>query len=178
MLVLQYVAQGEIPRVHLLSSILHEALDFLHLYLTASTLGIRLVEQPFHRQVELKAKFIAILGHPVPNACYIVAPEHRLSLEMKFQEWAYENNPLAPTLQQYLVAQRFVDIFDECDALLHHRYQLVYAMGSPTALDNCEIRAATAQVLLALLNSCLPRSALGRWLSLHGLSDTKQCGGA
>ncbi|KAF0718113.1 hypothetical protein As57867_001892, partial [Aphanomyces stellatus] len=49
MLVLQYVAQGEIPRVHLLSSILHEALDFLHLYLTASTLGIRLVEQPFHR---------------------------------------------------------------------------------------------------------------------------------
>ncbi|KAF0720233.1 Aste57867_471 [Aphanomyces stellatus] len=178
MLVLQYVAQGEIPRVHLLSSILHEALDFLHLYLTASTLGIRLVEQPFHRQVELCESDIAILKNTILNACYIVAPEHRLSLEMKYQEWTYEKNPLVPILLSYLNAQRFVDIFDECDALLHHRYQLVYAMGSPTVLDNCEARTGTAHALLAMLNSPEPHSELRKWVGRHGLSNEKKPRGA
>ncbi|RHZ19959.1 hypothetical protein DYB26_004230 [Aphanomyces astaci] len=151
-----------------------QALAFFHLHLSASTLAIRILDQPFHRQAELTSFGMSILGQPIMNACYVVAPEHRLSLEMKLQEWVYEKNVHAEPLAALLAQSKLVDIFDEVDALLHHRYQLVYAMGTPDRLDNCETRAVVAQGLLAVLNTCDRDSRLHQWIFQHGLQNTNK----
>ncbi|RHY49731.1 hypothetical protein DYB34_006572 [Aphanomyces astaci] len=174
LLILHYTSQGHVPRVHILGPILQEALAFFHLHLSASTLAIRILDQPFHRQAELTSFGMSILGQPIMNACYVVAPEHRLSLEMKLQEWVYEKNVHTEPLAALLAQSKFVDIFDEVDALLHHRYQLVYAMGTPDRLDNCETRAVVAQGLLAVLNTCDRDSRLHQWIFQHGLQNTNK----
>ncbi|RHY80745.1 hypothetical protein DYB31_006324 [Aphanomyces astaci] len=174
LLILHYTSQGHVPRVHILGPILQEALAFFHLHLSASTLAIRILDQPFHRQAELTSFGMSILGQPIMNACYVVAPEHRLSLEMKLQEWVYEKNVHAEPLAALLAQSKLVDIFDEVDALLHHRYQLVYAMGTPDRLDNCETRAVVAQGLLAVLNTCDRDSRLHQWIFQHGLQNTNK----
>ncbi|RHY27783.1 hypothetical protein DYB32_006532, partial [Aphanomyces invadans] len=169
MLILHYTALGQVPRVHILGPILRETIAFFHQHLCASTLGIRIVDQPFHRQVSLTSFGLTILGQRIENACYIVAPEHRLSLEMKYHEYTYVQDAKATELAA-LLAKKYVDIFDECDALLHHRYQLVYAMGTPTKLDQCETRAIVAQDLLDVLNTC--RGPLKEWMEEHCLETT------
>ncbi|KAF0710192.1 Aste57867_5643 [Aphanomyces stellatus] len=172
MLILHYALQQgrTLPRVHVLTSILHEAIDVLHLRLTASSLGVVLIEQPFHRQIDLTPARVQVLRQQclASRACYIVAPEHRLSLEMKVKEWMYQDeDALAKPLAELLEHQSFVDLFDECDALFHHRYQLVYAVGSPAPLSQCDIRATTAQALLCLLNATTD-SPVDKWLQQHG----------
>ncbi|KAG9403249.1 hypothetical protein AC1031_005895 [Aphanomyces cochlioides] len=132
MLILHYVEQGLVPRVHVLASTLQETLDMLHLRLTASTLAIKIVEQPFHRQTQLTTHQTEVLRQQIHDSCYVVTPEHRLSLEMKVKELAYNQDPLANQLQTTIQELKFVDLFDEGDALFHFRYQL-YSRAEPAS---------------------------------------------
>ncbi|KAF0725418.1 hypothetical protein Ae201684_016188 [Aphanomyces euteiches] len=163
MLILHYTSLGQVPRVHVLPSILREALDVLHLRLTASTMTIDIVEQPFHRQIELSSQKIDVLRQQITNSCYVVSSEHRLSLEMKVREWAFQQNNLTKKLGATIQDLKFVDLFDECDALFHYRYQLVYAVGTPAPLEQCELRATTGHALLRILNSREP--AIDQWIN-------------
>jgi hypothetical protein len=45
------------------------------------------------------------------------------------------------------------NVFDESDALLSHKYQLVYAIGTPKPLDHVLQRSDTIQALLRVLNN-------------------------
>ncbi|ETN11482.1 hypothetical protein PPTG_10358 [Phytophthora nicotianae INRA-310] len=60
----------------------------------------------------------------------IVSPADRMSLELKHLELD-KDSPLVNTLDK-IDSDQFVDILDECDALLHHKYHLVYAKLSVT----------------------------------------------
>ena len=60
-----------------------------------------------------------------------VAPEHRLSLQLKWHELQRGTAPVgvAKALQT-LDELPFYDIFDESDEILRHKYQLIYAVGA------------------------------------------------
>ncbi|KAI8807157.1 hypothetical protein BJ742DRAFT_739966 [Cladochytrium replicatum] len=96
-------------RVNILSSLLLEALNFLHKNLTASVLDVAIFQFPFTRQ--------------------------------------------------------FVDIMDESDALLSHRYQLVYAVGDLAPLKDCTARVVVCQALLRVVNEAKDGTNLRKLLS-------------
>lgn len=164
---MHYASQGtHKPRIHILHPLLQEAIDYMHLNLTASVLHIRIEEQPFHRDVVLSSTRIAAMTQFAKRRgnCLILAPEHRLSLELKLRELEFVGNPLAEHLRKFINKEQYVEIFDESDALLSHRYQLIYAVGATKPLDSCEERAAVAQALLRIINSSNEHSPLNNLL--------------
>jgi hypothetical protein len=58
--------------------------------------------------------------------------------------------------------------FDESDALLSHKYQLVYAIGTPKPLDHVLQRSDAIQALLRVLNN--PKNKL-----IQELLDQPEC---
>lgn len=75
-------------RLNLLSTLLDEAYAYLSIYLTASVQCCKLFTMPFHRGVDLTTKcvdaMIGCLEHcQQVGGLLLVAPEHRLSLELK-----------------------------------------------------------------------------------------------
>ncbi|ETK90637.1 hypothetical protein L915_05631 [Phytophthora nicotianae] len=79
----------------------------------------------------------------------IVSPADRMSLELKHLELD-KDSPLVNTLDK-IDSDQFVDILDECDALLHHKYHLVYAVGSPIPLCSGIERWEVAEALLSVV---------------------------
>jgi hypothetical protein len=51
------------------------------------------------------------------------------------------------------VTETTVNIFDESDALLSHKYQLVYAVGTPENHNEVELRVDIVHSVLCMLNS-------------------------
>ena len=77
------------------------------------------------------------------------APEHRLSLLLKAKELAFQGQEdLAARITNDLLGMKYRDILDECDEMLRHRYQLVYAIGQSAALPSGSNRWTAAQALL------------------------------
>ena len=161
MLVLHFSEQRSsgpgVVRIHFLSSLIREAFGFLHQRLTASVFNIRLLEQPFTREIQLKPIYVKIMTEfVVQNAkrgcCQIVAPEHRNSLLLKSKEYSLTDPSLQELLEDAVKESKFVDIFDECDALLHYKYQLVYAVGNTAALEDLKARSLVFQSLFRVLN--------------------------
>ena len=75
------------------------------------------------------------------GGCIVTVPEHRLSMLLKFEELCirqvdyYGKNTIPDTaasfLQLFQLHKKFlVDIIDELDEILRHKYQLLYAMGA------------------------------------------------
>lgn len=89
-----------------------------------------------------------------------MAPEHRLSLFLKQQE--LEKKTLSDSLGQLLQERSFIDLFDESDAILSHKYQLVYAVGNAHSLVDLEARITVMHALLRVLNSSQFRPHLVR----------------
>jgi len=160
MLVLELARPGspQLVRLNFLSQLLSEAYDFLHRNLTASLACRRLVQLPFHRDAPLSAldvrRMLAFLERcRAAGGSVVVAPEHRLSLQLKWHEARLPgNDALVAELTRLDAQLHFHDILDECDALLSHRYQLIDAIGSATSLPAGSIRWAAAQVLLKALS--------------------------
>ncbi|KAI8821026.1 uncharacterized protein EV422DRAFT_595226 [Fimicolochytrium jonesii] len=163
LLILHYITEAEEassrkkpvkPRVHVLTPLYREAMDFLHRNLTASVLGVRIEEQPFDRRVELTESRVQVLRKFAerPRGCVLVSPEHRLSLELKCQELRLQGTS-HEHLAAFLSEVRFKDIFDESDALLSHKYQLIYAVGDAASLERWYERAIVAQTLLRIVNT-------------------------
>ncbi|KXS16815.1 hypothetical protein M427DRAFT_285457 [Gonapodya prolifera JEL478] len=157
---------GVIPRVTILSALLREASEYLESHLTSSSLSIRIHQQPFCRDVKLSSKHVALIRQQLfagpGRVCVVVAPEHRLSLELKLQElrFAQSSADVIKPLTDILTKMKFVDIFDESDELLSLRQQLVYAVGQREGLQDCTIRFTTMQALLRVVNDAKQGSDL------------------
>ena len=174
MLVLHYAFQkcdsdgksirDKITRLHFLSALFEEAYKYLQNHLCASILCIRIYTMPFCRDVNLDMASIdkmknAINDCLVCGGAFIVAPEHRLSLELKTKELHRrgENN-IAACIENYIIKHDiWRDILDECDEVLRHRYQLIYAMGDSVPLPAGDNRWRAVQAVFSALaqNDCL-----------------------
>eukprot|EP00798_Chlamydomonas_sp_ICE-L_P016367 gene16367-22569_t len=89
----------------------------------------------------------------------IVAREHRLSLLLKANELLAKGDAQVCSALDDLAALPYFDILDESDELLHHRYQLIYAVGARKALPARQQRAAVIQCLLHAVSHQMDSSA-------------------
>ncbi|KAI9908831.1 hypothetical protein PsorP6_003619 [Peronosclerospora sorghi] len=118
----------QVIRAHFLSPLLSEAQQFMHRYLSATSARLGIFEQPFHRQVGLNVRKLEFLcdsldGLKTFGGIQMVAPEYSMSHELKRLEVG-SKSPLAQAMDEILDNNQFVDVLDECDALLHHKYHL------------------------------------------------------
>ena len=160
MLVLELARPGNqrLVRLNFLSQLLSEAYHVLHHSLTASLAQRRLVYLPFHRGVELTPlrvhSMIAFLERTrAVGGVVVVAPEHRLSLQLKCHVARLANHDaLVAALTQLDAQLGFFDILDESDEVLSHRYQLIYAVGAAVKLPAGEVRWLVAQALVKAMS--------------------------
>lgn len=153
---------ANIVRIYLLAQLLEEGFNTLHAMLCASVLGKKLFRLPFHRDVELdgpraRAILDALRHCQRAGGAVILAREHRLSMYLKWQEQQLSNDdgPARAALKavvkkgiEALDALPYVDVFDESDEMLHHRRQLVYAVGSQLPLPEGPSRWNAIQAVL------------------------------
>jgi hypothetical protein len=146
-----------IPRLSILSTLLNEACEYFQNVLTASVLGRKLFTLPFQRDIELDNNKLMAL-QDLTNYCWqeqgylVVAPEHRLSLELKVKELCLAGQSQQSLgLDKALSKHRWCDIIDEVDEVLHHRFQLVYSMGDPQPLSQVQYRWKSIQALLKVI---------------------------
>ena len=145
-----------IPRLCVLSTLLTEGCDYFHKVLSSSVLGRRLFVLPFQRDVDLDMKKIKLL-HDLIHHCrqeggfVAVAPEHRLSLELKVKELHLKGETNLSKELQKVVLCSWCDILDEVDEVLHHRFQLVYSIGNVQPLPQGRYRWRSIQSLLKIM---------------------------
>jgi hypothetical protein len=154
-----HCVDSSIPRINILPALISEADEFFHRWLTSSVFHLKLFSLPFSRDIDLNAERIRAIGSFVSlcrehSGFFLVAPEHRLSLELKINElFLAKKSDLATSLKGILDGTRWMDILDESDELLHHRFQLIYAYGSVEELPSGPHRWQAAQSLLRIINS-------------------------
>ena len=143
-------SRDSVLRLHFLQPLISEAFSYLHRTMTASSQNIYLCVQPFHRDVNLSHGRVLLLREQWEQCLQhsriqVVAVEHRLSLQLKWHEMHYErkskpndppnedtvNRNALNDLQRVLeVSEKdAINVFDESDAILHHKYHLIYAIG-------------------------------------------------
>ncbi|KAI8839984.1 hypothetical protein BJ741DRAFT_677323 [Chytriomyces cf. hyalinus JEL632] len=147
-----------LPRVTVLNPLLNEVFGHMQSVLTASILGLRIFQMPFHRQIgldQVKIRKMIEFATLVRSAggFLITTPEHQLSLNLKHQEMKMSGQQIKDSLGLYFLSLQFKDIVDESDAVLSHRYQLVYAVGNHTSLSDGSSRWCIVHVILDLLNT-------------------------
>lgn len=146
---------GAVVRLHFLRALIAEAYEFLHHALTGSLLGTKLFLTPFHRDVQLALDDVHSLRGCLERCrreggALLVTPEHRQSLYLKGLE-LHGASPEISTEIRTVQGMSFRDIYDESDELLHHRNQLIYAVGGLQPLPAQEARAHAVQALLRVL---------------------------
>ena len=144
-----------VVRLHFLAPLLGEAYDYLHGALTATLFGCPLFLMPFHRDVQLTRGRAELMRGSLERCrrgggAVLVTPEHRQSLYLKGLE-LLQNDPDASAEVKAVEKVQFRDILDESDELLHHRKQLIYAVGSLEDLPAQGARAEAVQALLRVL---------------------------
>lgn len=156
----------------------------LHNRLTASVLCRRLLVLPFNRAVQMTpARAACILAEikycADAGGLLLLAPEHRLSLELRQDDLRLvlgSSSTLEPQRQEAtdalallsrVAAMPYKDIVDECDEVLRPQRQLVYAVGDPLDLPHGRRRWLMAQALLAVVRqpdmASALNDALGMW---------------
>lgn len=143
MLVLHWTARRDgVVRLHFLPQLLNEAFSYLHEYICASVLSRKLFLLPFNRDVDLTKDRVRSMLNTVNycrrvKGCIIVAPEHRLSLSLKWHELNFKNGneSICSTLSS-LEEVKYYDMLDESDEILRHKYQLTYAVGNHQSLPS------------------------------------------
>ena len=132
----------KVTRLNFLSALFEEAYRYLQNHLTASILAVNIYTMPFCRDFQLNLASIEKMKNALDNCqidggALVVAPEHRLSLELKAKELhrrgdeTTRDREIAEQIDHLICRDAWLDILDECDELLRHRYQLIYAMGTP-----------------------------------------------
>ena len=81
----------KVTRLHFLSALFEEAYHYLQNHLTASILSIKIYTMPFCRDFQLDAPSIGRMKNVLDDCqmdggALVIAPEHRLSLELKSKE--------------------------------------------------------------------------------------------
>lgn len=158
MLVLELARSDRFVRLHFLSQLIDEAYYYLHRHLTASLMGRRLLRLPFDRDVSLSPQDVAKM-HDCLSRCMcargavVIAPEHRLSLQLKWHELRLSDKSELVDSLPSLDALPYCDVLDESDEILHHRYQLIYAWGHNELLPAGMERWRAVQTMVRLLQT-------------------------
>ncbi|GAB4822814.1 hypothetical protein N2152v2_009860 [Parachlorella kessleri] len=174
MLILHWGNGKDIVRLNLLPQLLNEAYAHMQSCLSAGVLARKLFVMPFHRDVKVDLKVLeamrsALMYCQLEGGVLLTTPERRLSLLLKRQElWERGQQELCARLDR-LAGLPYVDLLDESDELLHHRYQLIYAWGAQDQLPAGEARARACQALLHLLAQ--PSSDLAALLEQEGVAS-------
>lgn len=144
-----------VVRLHFLRALIDEAYQFLHNTLTGSILGRPLYVMPFHRDVQLTLENVRSM-----RGCFercrneggalLVAPEHGHSLYLKGLELRSIDQDASNEIKR-MEGMPFRDVLDESDELLHHRNQLIYAVGDLQKLPAQAERVHAVQALLRVL---------------------------
>jgi Protein of unknown function (DUF3638) len=105
----------------------------------------------------------------------VVSPEHRISLLLKYYEMRASEEEescsiIAEDLRKLLFDFHFIDVFDESDALLHYKYQLMYAVGVTSHLQDLNSRTRIFEALLRVLNNSPDNSTIGHSLNVDGFA--------
>jgi Protein of unknown function (DUF3638)/Protein of unknown function (DUF3645) len=95
------------------------------------------------------------------RGCIVTVPEFRLSLLLKSEEMIihrvnHYNGQMPPEVKSLLKLfglhqSHLIDLVDEADEILRHKYQLLYTMGSQVSIDGGERRWQVLQDLLQVL---------------------------
>ena len=161
MIILQMATPERLLRLHVLSQLLSEGYEYLHLHLTASVMLRRLCLMPFQRDIHLDLdgvdKMLKVLMRcQASRGVLVVAPEHRLSLQLKFLELRlaalHPESPSSAATQLVATLPKldelpYSDWLDESDEILRHKYQLIYAIGACEALPAGPQRWTVVQAL-------------------------------
>ena len=178
MLLLHLARPGTLVRMHFLSQLLGEAYLFLHRHLTASLMNRRLCLLPFDREKKLtnihdvQRMYEGLLRCERNGGAVLVAPEHRLSLQLKAHDLRLSEKSSGAYVANFgqiraeqiraeldrLHRRPYYDIFDESDEELRHQFQLIYACGSCTDLPAGPERWIVAEALLREIR-CNPEAA-------------------
>mmetsp|Transcript_14460 Transcript_14460/g.35020 ORF Transcript_14460/g.35020 Transcript_14460/m.35020 type:complete len:2021 (-) Transcript_14460:63-6125(-) len=147
MIILAWTGEPFLTRLNVLPPIFHEAVGYYRNALVASVQGIKLYTLPFNRKIILEKKHAGLLTNEIDqcrktNGVMVVSPRHRNSLLLK----QYDEDVFVKGL-----SCEARDIIDECDAILHHDFQMVYALGAQIPLPDGSSRwSAVESLLLAL----------------------------
>ncbi|KAL1498573.1 hypothetical protein AB1Y20_013890 [Prymnesium parvum] len=159
MLLLNLANGKRLVRLHFPSALIDEAYFYLHQTLTASLMRRQILRFPFHRDIKLTIDDVERMHDSLMRcmrACgaVCVAPEHRLSLQLKWHEirLAGEQEELVESLPK-LDEIPYLDLIDESDEVLHHKYQLIYAWGHNMMLPAGKERWCAVQATLRLLQT-------------------------
>jgi hypothetical protein len=164
-----HIESSGIPRINILPQLLSEACDFFHQRLTASIFNVKLFTLPFCRDVEVSSHRITAMRSLLSfcqesSGFVVVAPEHRLSLELKTKELELRKECSLASELRTVENLSWIDVLDECDELLHHRFQLIYAIGSVQELPAGPHRWRAAQALLGAMHE---DREVGEWLETN-----------
>lgn len=140
-----------------LTQLLGDAFDHLHDYLCASALNRKICQLPFERESELAPDNVHVIRQHLAfcrlsGGCLCIAPEHRLSLALKWHELRGKDGAVCSALDKLEHETNRIDIFDESDELMRHKYQLIYACGSKKSLPGGSSRWNAAQALLRIID--------------------------
>ncbi|KAJ8606838.1 hypothetical protein CTAYLR_009177 [Chrysophaeum taylorii] len=146
-------------RLHFLSQLIGEAFAYLHKTLTGGLLNVALALLPFHRDVKVTEKQARLMYHALERVrdrrgAVCVAPEHRLSLRLKWIELWHATDPpgeqreVLESLSRLEKDLEYFDILDESDEILSHKYHLVYAMKAQQRLPAGDARWTIVEELL------------------------------
>ena len=167
----QQYARSKVTRLHFLSALFQEAYTYLHNNLSASILGVKIYTMPFCRDFPLDLSSVATMKSAIDDCricggALVVAPEHRLSLELKVKEMHHNGeHDIAARIEQDILEQDiWCDIIDECDEVLRHRYQLIYAIGKDQKLPGGINRWRAVQAILSVLTH---NEEIQEFLHLH-----------
>jgi len=151
MLIMNWIDKiDKLQRIHFLSPLLEEGFSHLHLNLTATRQNIRFLRLPYNRDKDLTDSQLSIIHASLKQATtysnvLVVSPEDRMSMYLKSIEKRSE--PISNILKKI----HYLDIFDEVDDILRHKYQLIYAAGTPGGLDQGLTRWELIQAVLAIV---------------------------
>eukprot|EP00438_Fugacium_kawagutii_P034194 Skav233192 [mRNA] locus=scaffold24:332899:334305:- [translate_table: standard] len=158
MLILHWAGKGDqrLLRITALTALINELFDFLHRHLCASVLRRKIFLLPFHRDVQLTEQDVKVMISSMEfcsqsGGVLLVAPEHRLSLQLKWHELRLQGEQALCDLLAEFFAFPSRDCLDESDEVLRHKYQLIYAVGSPMPLPEGFERWNVATALLRVL---------------------------
>ena len=158
MLVMHWKNSDKLVRLNFLMPLLQEAFEYMHNMLCASIIGIPVLYHPFSRDVKLTYEMARIYVTSL-NYCHklggvlLCAPEHRLSLKLKFFELKQAGASEVCHVLKEIDSFKYLDILDEVDEILRTKNKLIYAIGSQEQLASKESRWNVLQGLLKVVGS-------------------------
>ena len=160
MLIMHWWNTDKLIRLNFLSPLLSEAFDYMHRTLCDSVIGIKFFKMPFNRDVNLTAENTQTMIESMrycqdSGGIILVAPEHRLSLKLKWYELKEKGADEICRKLDILDNLNYLDILDESDEILRIKTKLIYACGSQESLPSRESRCNVIEALLKVIKDSL-----------------------